>query len=617
MQSVKGSWSLEKIFIIVSAVVLGITLLNPSRSAGDVYYVFLWPLAMFAIISIRKKFTLFEVFRNTGTSQWITTALMTVLFLLMSPITEIIDLPCFNISEIDGYGAFLLPFNILYYATATVSLFTCVLFGIKLSSCLGVSPEKDAARQKKIFWICFTVTVVFSVAYALCGWPGILDEDSTFMWHQITEEGYYTEWHTMGYELILIICSSIWNFPLSVVIVQTVLFIFTNYVILRTLLENKGDKACVTYTVLSLTVGIMSYKYLPVLYKDVFFAIALVGFCVCVWRLAHRISVFNVVSMCLFSVVATNVRHGGIIVIILGLVALSILLVAKRKKIKPLCATAIVLAITLLSSFGMGKVADHYDAVENPAYVTYTIPMYMMGVYAASGYEMSEETIATLEEIRPISDWIYGYNIDNYYADTITREWGHAPENLMKLEDKELQKAFLKANWEFFSRHPFAYAEGLFNVTSIVWEMSRPMGPSEEWLINHFDNSSMSGQEYFPEWYPAEHSVLRDILEPITGVIFEIAPWRMVSYRGGLCLWMLIYIAIIMFKRNKAVSIAIFPLLVYAATLMLSCPAPMPRYILPFTMAIPFVLSVVFVKSRKNVLFPTEEMADRPDQDKN
>lgn len=567
-----------------------LTFLNPIEMLGDVYYVWLIPVLLFLIIACTRKFEIFGIFRQAKKSYYIAGGILTALYLIMSPISSVFQLPCFIFSRKTAFECFLVPFNWLFFLMAPAALLACILFGFEIADREKESREISA---KRTLLFCSLIIGCISVAYAFAGYPGILHDDGVGIWNR------FSDWHPFGYILITRFCFLIWANPFSIVIFQTILWIATNIFILYTLINYKNPKAAILYTVLSLTTGIMAYKYIPVVYKDVIFSMCFLGFGVSLYRLLNKISTSNFIFTAIYGVFSSITRHGAIVAVLVALAGVGILYLLRRNsklavKFLAICAIPVVIVS------GSIKIGINIAGIEkSPSYVTYTVPLFMLGAYAASGLEMSEDTVATMEKIMPLEDWEKGYESDKYWADTVSRTWGIVGDRIEEFEKQHLQGEVIKANWEFFSRYPLSYAKYFFDINSLVWEMSRPDGTYAEWLVNSFDNCSDRAENEYPQWYPAEHNVFRKILEPVTAVAFEVPLWRIFTYRGGINIWMLAYASVVVGRKDKKLLLVVLPFFLYAAMLMFSLPAQDPRFILPFVEFATFFMPVAFLQDMK------------------
>lgn len=582
---------IEKGLVWGSLIITALTASNSAKDLGDVYYVWLLPVLIFTVLTFFKRFEIFNIFRHMKKRDVIVSGILTAAYLIMSPITEVFRLSCFTFSGKSFFQSFLVPFNYLFFLLAAAELFGCIIFGFNATNKEAFSPE--CSKKKSPFLVCTIIIAGVSVAYAFAGYPGILHEDGIGIWNSASD------WHPIGYVAIVRFCFLIWKNPFSIVIFQTVLWILTNILLLDALKKYKSPNACITYTILSLTAGIMAYKYLPVVYKDVVFSICFLGFAVSLYRLLRKLSVSNFIFLALYAVFASVTRHGAVVPVILTLACTIIVyLIQHNPKIAVKIAACCAIPVVVVS--GALKLTVKFSKIsENPSYVTYTVPLFMLGAYAASGLEMSEETITTMEKIMPLSDWKKGYQSDPYWADTVSRNWGIVGNRIDEFEKQSLQGAVIKANWDFFSNHPKDYLKYFFDINSLVWEMSRPDGTYAEWLVNSFDNCSDRAEETYPQWYPADHNVFRKILEPVTSVAFDVPVWRIVSYRGGISIWMIAYASFVIGKKDKQTLLIALPFFIYAGMLMLSLPAQDPRFILPFVEFAVFYFSIAFIPDKR------------------
>ena len=590
-----GKKQFLEIFSLVALCFLtAVMLFNPAKDLGDVFYVWLIVICVFLVIAYSCKFHIFDLYARAGLKNYILAGIFTILFLLMSPISEVIKLGCLRFADKTVLRSILVPLNWAFFLLAFAALYGCVLFVLRHAEKSSEQCEEGNVCSRKTFWVCLAVIGGVSFACAFAGYPAIMTSDGFDIWKS------NSDWHTTGYVLFTKLCFAVWYTPFSVVLAQSLFWIFVNGFVLDTLYREKGSTACAVYLVLSLTIGHGFYKYLCTLYKDVMFTASFMGYVAALYRLQKRASIGNFCFVGGFSVLTSVFRHGAVFIVAIGLLVPCIIYLAKRKRklfirCVACCIAPVVVAVgTIQLYINLGGVE------KNPSYVTYTVPLYMLGVYAASGFELSAETVETMEAIMPLEEWIQGYEQDHYYADTVSRKWGVVGDRIEKFDELGLQGAVIKANAEFFFKHPFKYVQCLFDINSLVWEMSRPEGTYPETIIASFSYGDPQISEMYPQWYPAPENGFRVILDPIFDkVSLGVPVIRIIAYRGGLHIWWMLLLAAYALKKDKQLAALTIPVIVMALMLLVSLPAQHSRYIFPFVLFTTFFTPVCFCKVKK------------------
>lgn len=583
-----------EIFSLVAAVFLTLVMFfNPTDDLGDVFYVWLIPTFLLLAIACFRKFHIFDIYAEAKKSEYVIAGIFAALFLIMSPLSEVVRLGCLTMAGKSIFRCIFVPFAYLYFVAALGALYGVLLFALRYVR-EGGQEEKDG--NKKTFWVCFAAIAAVSACFAAAGYPAVLNSDSVGIWN------YNSDWHTIGFVAFTKLCMTIWYNPFSIIIAQTAIWILTNYLILKTLREYKGDRAMVLYTVLMLTVGLGVIKYLSTVYKDVVFSMFMLGYSVSAYRLTKKVNGKNLALLAVYAAMASVTRHMAVYVIAVSTLVLAIVYFVRRhpKIAVRICACCMVPAILVFAATRI------YIAVANaeksPSYVTYTIPLYMLGAYAASGLDMSEQTVATMEKIMPVEEWAEGYEKDPYYADENTRWWGSVGWRIIEFDKLGLQGEVIRANLEFFKKAPVLYLETLFDINSLVWEMSRAEGTYNETVIVDFETRdwelSEASQRY-PQWYPSGPNALNQLLTPIAESIYNIPVWRILAYRAGIHNWMILFACVVTWRRNKGLLLLALPFLLYGCSLLISLPAQDVRYSFPFVEFSVLFTVLVFFKDKK------------------
>lgn len=583
-----------EIFSLVAAVFLTLVMFfNPTDDLGDVFYVWLIPTFLLLAIACFRKFYIFDIYAEAKKSEYVIAGIFAALFLIMSPLSEVVRLGCLTMAGKSIFRCIFVPFAYLYFVAALGALYGVLLFALRYVR-EGGQEEKDG--NKKTFWICFSLIAVISACFASAGYPAVLNSDSIGIWN------YNSDWHTIGFVAFTKLCMTIWYNPFSIIIAQTAIWILTNYLILKTLREYKGDRAVILYTVLLLTVGLGVIKYLSTVYKDVVFSMFMLGYSISAYRLIKKVNGKNLALLAVYASMASVTRHMAVYVIAVSTLALAIVYFVRRhpKIAVRIVACCMVPAILVFAATRIYIVAA--DAEKSPSYVTYTIPLYMLGAYAASGLEMSEQTITMMEKIMPVEEWVEGYEKDPYYADENTRVWGAVGIRILEFDRLGLQGEVIRANLEFFGKAPVLYLKTLFDINSLVWEMSRAEGTYNETVIVGFETRDwelVDASERYPQWYPSEPNALNKLLTPIAESIYNIPIWRILAYRAGIHNWMILFACVVTWRRDKGLLLLALPFLLYGCSLLISLPAQDVRYSFPFVEFSVLFTVLVFFKDKK------------------
>lgn len=441
-------------------------------------------------------------------------------------------------------------------------------------------------RINKYLLPIFILTVVFAVS-AFWGY----DYPDTRTVYKDAINNTYNQWHTVGYEFFCKLCLMLFGYKLHltpIIIVQAVLFIIIQNYVLNVIGDYfKSKKACLFYVVTACVI-ITPIYYVQFVIKDTMFSAFLFGFSAAIFNFVKtpKVKAKDYIALAFMGIGASLFRHFGVVVVAVSFVGLFIYqFFSNRERFKKTAVKIVASALVPIIAFtGISTVLGDkvLNAKQNPVHVTYILPIYLaVAVADAVGREgLDDETVKVLESKLPIESWCVCYEMDIYWADTVTRDWSYLRE-LVNTFDADFCHDVLKANFRLVLSHPKEYLTALFNITSIVWEISTPgpngyivvTGDDEEWEGKITRNTAFQGT-----WT----SLKGTVDNPITVSVL---------WRGGL--WVFIGVlsaAVLMKKRAYNSLMAFIPVFLYALSLMVSCPAQDPRYVISFLQVGIFVL---------------------------
>ncbi len=434
----------------------------------------------------------------------------------------------------------------------------------------------------------FILTVLFVIA----GFWGYSHPDVKTVYEDATTNN-FNQWHTVCYELFVKACLTLFgakHYLASVMIVQGALCILVQNYVINVLADNfKTAKACAFYTT-SACIIISPLYYTQLVIKDPLFCVFLLGFTAAIFdfvkcknpRLKHYL------YLGIMGAGASLFRHIIIYIVIATFLVLFVcqLFILKEKKKSALKILAAAL-IPIIAFTGLSTVlGDHIlHAKQNPKHVTYTIPLYLCAAVAEQvGRDgLDDETEELLDSMVPVESWAQAYVMDIYWADTVSRDWSYFRELVNEFDKGTFLNDILKANIRLLFNHPKEYLTALFNITSLVWEISTPgpdgyvvvVGDSEGWEGKITRNSGFQAT-----WPTLKATIDNPILNPFL-------------WRGGIWIIIGVFSAMILIKKKRYKELLAFvPVFLYAASLMVSCPAQDPRYVVSFMQIGIFMITV-------------------------
>lgn len=555
--------------------------LSPIRYINDTYYAALIPLgsSICFLYSNRRKPVLRERIDKidlifSGLLTFLLMAMLSVINMLQTSIfTDSIDSVDFIHRTYLFWGRFgLIPSIAVSSFYSLISIFAMVS---------RPAHSTVAVDQRKRTWTATLFMSVISIAFCLSAYPSILHDDGTYMWQQATWSAGWSDWHPVSYIVLLYISRFIADTPFTMICFQTIAWIITMRVAFI-LLEARGVSSIV-YFLATLVASFMSYVYLHILYKDVLYSIALFGMTVSIIGFFEDQDRLRwMIGIGVYGAIVSISRHAAIgpVVVTIGILAIWVLF-AQHNKQKTSQLIIICLIPVLLVYLGLRAFAFNYtNVIKNPGYVIYTVPIHMLGAYAASDVEIDEKSRALMEELMPLEKWKEGYNKDPFLADTLARQWGIMGFDIEKIDKEALGGEIISANWRFLTNYPTDYLRAYFTITSLIWEISR-QDEYGEWYGTVFENCSSTLSNIFP-YLDVKRNALTNILEPASILLYSMPLLRNIIFRGGWSVFALLVISYIAIRqRRKEILLAMIPVLSSVLLLMLSIPAQDPRFVMP------------------------------------
>ncbi len=538
---------------------------------------------------------------NLPKKVYIAAGLLTGVFVLMLSITEILQCGMFQKNIlIEGYGAavgsaFYVWARWIYLPMTVIAsyLCICILLFYFLNGKSVNAHEKKAAfgsgfHKKK----CFILIVLTSVIFLFSTFPGIwISDDVNAMW-QWVQTGYWSNWHTLGYNIFVYLCTLLFHNMFAVNVCHTILWLILNYYLLG-ILEDYSAKAMRFYTFL-LVLSITPFVYLEVAYKDVVFSMGMLALTASLWNIirTQKISTKDFIAFSLLGVFVTLCRHMGWIAPMAGLSVLILYLFKLKKYREIMKSLGMVLCHGTLYVIVYIFLMNGLKAEKVPLYVSYGTPMAMIGAAVQEGVVFEPEDVELLEQVMPVSEWGECYN--KYWADDISRAWGKIGERIYSVETLLVHEGYgeelLRMNAKLLLKHPVLYIRALFDMNSMLWEIGKPIDSNDMSLCSVPRNEEISYLAFYKS---------TDILSRFCN---DIPLLHSLFWRGGASIFtILLSVTVLFLRRQGRYVLAAVPIIIYSCMLAIVMPAQDPRFILPMIECAIFILALLFEDKNANV----------------
>ena len=565
---------LKYIFIAWIIIILS----TPEQYAARAYMFAMIPFAAASAMIFNGAYEKCKFDKNLS----LISVVLTILFLLQLTVFEIY-------AKFTSDNAFIkVIFCIVFTAFLAIALY--ILLYTVLSYATG---EKNIQEQKlkKIKYIglyYITIPIVcVSVAYLLGSYTIVekLNADPAGVWSASAESN-WDEWHTIGYLLFTRIFSMNSTNINIIFVFQCIFWIYIcNYAIDILYRRFHSKKICMIYSLITAIIFSPAI-YNGFLIKDVIYCMCLLLFVLSFIDALDRkeLTLKLAVQIALSGFGVSIFRHAGWVSIFAVLIAWCVYKFIKKQKFTRVLAIALV--VVCASIFVNNVVSRNIlHATENPAYVKYSVPMYMIGAVANKVEDIPKKDVEVMEQVIPLQQWREYSASNRYWADTLSRTWGGVGNNIEKLNDPKIGRDIIMLNLKWLFKYPQKYISSAFDITSILWETSRP-ADGYEWppITDEAFNKTVSTV------------LMRNFSDTSSGnALLNPFYWR-----GGLWLFMLILsIVILIIKKLYKYLFAVAVPAIAILLLFISVPSQDPRFILFLIECVPFILIFSLFSSKQ------------------
>ncbi len=444
-------------------------------------------------------------------------------------------------------------------------------------------------KKKYVYYTCLSLMILVTVIMVTSIFPACFPDDSANILNDIYHHDRWRDWHPVTYYLFLRVCMSVYHNPYSVILVHALIAILVHYSVFRYLYKYYDIKAVIIYSIAIFTIGFSGFEYTIILFKDTPFAFGMLGFTTAMliairekWKLTYTVIVIS------WGVFASMMRHGGWVPLTVGLLCIAAYYLIKKNKsymIRAFIAGAMICIIFNTMRYTLIK---QFEVEKNPAYVTYTIPLYMLGSYTEHEGGKDTRIISVMEELAPLSEWDERYHEDIYFADPIARN-----SVIIDGVDKEgMHAKLIKANAIYFITEPVEYLAHFFTINNLVWN---PVTCGQSYIaLMPSLGSGKHISNQFPEWETRIRG-LGPVIQKILDKIKTNPLARDIVYRGGLNLIIILLVSIkLIIDKKKIYAMAYIPIILSICMLLISIPQQDSRYVLPQTMVSCLALTQLF-----------------------
>lgn len=476
--------------------------------------------------------------------------------------------PLFIVVSTKGEQAFLLDNNLFIRIGVFIGYFVTILFLviaiINLLLRVNLTFEEKKVSFLKVFVYAIPFIVV-SFFFLLAFYPAAMTPDSLAQWEQAkTKE--FTNWHPVLFTWVIMGLTAIWDSPAIIALFQIGLLAFAFGLLGYTLERFSFPKKYIWIGLGLLAISPVNAIYSITIWKDVVYSAFMLLFSILIFILvktAGRESK-KLSFLLLFTLVSLGLvffRHNGFPVFIVTMIVTIFMYRSHWKRLIP-----ISLFIIITHQLVTGPLYTKLEVHPSDPQEALSIPTQQIASIVTGDGQLSDSQKHYINRLMPLELWDEKYN--PYSVDSIKFSWGDYDRFV--IYDNPKQYVSMWSNMVI--SNPELAAKGLFNQTSLVWQMNEPLdGYTSKYVTNIYLNNEFGLKNRVIE--PSITSLARTYLKTTDKV--EELIWRPAVYTSLAILF--IYIAYL--RNNWRAWLLIFPIALNTGSVFIAIPAQDFRYL--------------------------------------
>ena len=315
-------------------------------------------------------------------------------------------------------------------------------------------------------------------------------------------------------------------------------------------------------------------------FKDTYYAMFFILFIVHVYKaIKYKMTKKDIFLLIIISMLVCTFRHNGFVTVLITLLLMIMILKQNRKQL------LLVVAFISLIHFTYNKVINYYEVPPTSVREVLSVPLQQTSALIVNNEDIIEE------EDKIIIDNIIDYSIvkekyDPELSDPIKNTY---KENATK---KDLINYF-SVWFKYLTKEPKIYIEATIN------NIYGYLYPEKQQWYFYYKKYKVLNQSGFDYHYIEILNPLRTVLTSY-GMAFQYIPVISLITSIGLTAWIYLYLMVIILrnKKNKYILLLI-PAFLTIAMCLVGPVNSYYRYVIPYSMSLPFILSVLYNEIKK------------------
>ena len=496
--------------------------------------------------------------------------------------------PLFVLVSIKGEQLFLMDNHLLVVAVVYIGVFAAIL--LTLSAIIRMMLKvRLADGEKNVAWwniVLYSLPFLFvSMVFLVAFYPAAMTPDSLAQWEQAkTRE--FTNWHPVVFTWVIMGLTAIWDSPAIVALFQIGLLALASGFLGYTLERFLFPKKYIWLGLIILALSPVNAIYSITIWKDVVYSAFLFLFSILIFILVKTAGreTRKISFLVLFIVVSLGLvffRHNGFPVFVVTMIMTIIMYKSYWKRLLP-----VTLFIIIAHQLVTGPLYTKLEVYPSDPQEALSIPTQQIASIVTGNGNLTKSQSEYVNRLMPLPLWNEKYN--PYSVDPIKFSWGDYDRFVIYDDPKQyasMWSSMVLAN-------PGLAAEGLFNQTSLIWQMNEPAdGYTSKYVTNIFLNNEFGLKNRVLE--PQITTMARTYLK--TAEKMDELVWRPAVYTTIALLF--IYIAYL--RNDWRAWLLIFPIALNTGSVFLAIPAQDFRYLYSNSLFMYMAIFISFMTYKK------------------
>jgi len=497
--------------------------------------------------------------------------------------------PLFVVVSVKGEQLYLLDNHLLVVGSVYLGFFATIVIIVAALIRIMLKVQLPSGEKKVAWWnlvlYCIPFLVV-SIFFLVAFYPAAMTPDSLAQWEQ-SKTREFTNWHPVVYTWVIMALTFIWNSPAIVAIFQIVLLALASGFLGYTLERFLFPRKFIWLGLVLLALSPVNAIYSITIWKDVVYSAFMLLFSIIIFILVKTAGkeTRNLSFLIMFVLISLGLvffRHNGFPVFVVTMIMTIIMYKTYWKRL--ITVTLLIIAVHQLVT---GPLYTKMEVIPSDPQEALSIPTQQIAAIVTGEGNLTDSQRQYVNRLMPLPLWEEKYN--PYSVDSIKFSWGDYDRFV--IYDNPKQYATKWGNMVL--ANPGLAAEGLFNQTSLVWQMNEPKdGYTSKYVTNIYLNNEFDLKNHILQ--PTITNLARTYLykaEELKEII-----WRPAVYTTLALLF--IYIAYL--RNDWRAWLLIFPIALNTGSVFVAIPAQDFRYLFSNSLFMYLAFFISFMTYQKS-----------------